>query len=512
MSTQLIPRKEGKDHAIRTGITMGEKKHQAWLLISYILPVTVSILLWYSSPNDLSLLQVGLALLLLALPWHSYLVWKSGARREIPLFAMVSFAYWLYYAFPLFWGDRILMSGSGLHQVLGERWITLSIILATLGVISLYLGMKLRIRDSRMAKSLDISEKKLSWQYIRLLVLIGCFLSFFEIPAYALGEGGRQAIFILQTTVPMVAFIILFQRYLRRLGTDMDKLLILAFVISRFFGGMASGWLGSFVFFMATCGLIYLVHRRKAPKVIVIAGILCVLFFQVGKEDFRTRYWYEEQQGGTLERVSWWIEASLERWTSVGESTSNVTTKDLIYQSLARVSLLSQTANVMSLTPSYVPYQNGKLYSYLFVSFIPRAIWPGKPSVNDANRFYQVAYGLTTEERLEDVSIAVGFLTEGYINFGWFGVVLIPFLVGIFFQYFQKNWLTQDSGLLMSSLGAVLVCTRFITIESQLGQYLGGLLQQIVLTLAAFLPVMTVTSRLERKQQTAKTALQAASA
>ena len=496
----------------RTGMNLADKRRQAWLLISYAIPVSVTAFLWYSSPNTISLLQGGLAFVLLGLPWHSYLVWKSGARREIPLFTMVGSAYWLYYAFPLFWGDRVLVTGGRFQQLLPDSAISLSICMAALGAVSLYLGTKTRIgRSDSTAKSVDISQKTLSWQYVRFLVVAGCFLSFYQIPAYALGEGGRQAIYILQTTIPMVAFVILLQRHLRREGTDMDRLLIVAFIVSRFFGGMASGWLGSFVFFMATCGLIYLVHRRKAPKLIVVAGIVCVLFFQVGKDDFRARYWYEGEQGSTLERVAWWIEASLERWSSAGESTSTVTSRDLVYQSLARVSLLSQTANVVILTPSLVPYQGGKTYSYLFVSFVPRFLWPGKPSVNEANRFYQVAYGLTKEERLEDVSIAVGFLTEGYINFGWFGVIAVPFLIGMMFEYFQKNWLTQDSGLLMTSLGAVLVCTRFITIESQLGQYLGGLIQQIVLTLIAFLPVMTVTGRGDQRQQTRLRALQTSS-
>jgi hypothetical protein len=55
----------------------------------------------------------------------------------------------------------------------------------------------------------------------------------------------------------------------------------------------------------------------------------------------------------------------------------------------------------------------------MFITLIPRFIWPDKPSVNDANQYYQVAYGLTTEENLDGVSIAVGVMTEGFINFGW---------------------------------------------------------------------------------------------
>src|SRR2546430_11574602 len=46
-----------------------------------------------------------------------------------------------------------------------------------------------------------------------------------------------------------------------------------------------------------------------------------------------------------------------------------------------------------------------------------------KPSANDANRFYQMSYGITAEEDLEHSSFGAGLLVESYINFSWFGVV-----------------------------------------------------------------------------------------
>src|SRR5689334_6339996 len=87
--------------------------------------------------------------------------------------------------------------------------------------------------------------------------------------------------------------------------------------------------------------------------------------------------------------------------------------REAVDASLSRLSLLTQTANVLDMTPSTVPYQNGSLYSYMLVTWIPRALWPEKPSVNEANQFYQVAYGLSSEEDVENVSISVGVATEG---------------------------------------------------------------------------------------------------
>jgi hypothetical protein len=126
----------------------------------------------------------------------------------------------------------------------------------------------------------------------------------------------------------------------------------------------------------------------------------------------------------------------------------------------------------------------------MLITLIPRFIWPDKPSVNDANQFYQIAYGLTREEDLNGVSIAVGVLTEGYISFGWLGAMGIMFLLGVFFDFYQNAFLTKQSGIILTALGIVLL-PQFLTIESQLAQYLGGVVQQVILTLLVMLPAMS---------------------
>jgi hypothetical protein len=163
--------------------------------------------------------------------------------------------------------------------------------------------------------------------------------------------------------------------------------------------------------------------------------------------------------------------------------------KELTDATLSRLSLLQQSANVIELTPSRVPYQYGSLYSYIAVTFVPRFFWPDKPSVNDANHWYQVTYELTDPHQLSTVSIAVGTVTESYINFGWFGPVLIIFPLGIFLGSFERIFLHADSGLLFSCLGAVLV-PQLLSIESQMAEYIAGLAQQISLVLLVLIPTL----------------------
>jgi O-antigen polysaccharide polymerase Wzy len=150
--------------------------------------------------------------------------------------------------------------------------------------------------------------------------------------------------------------------------------------------------------------------------------------------------------------------------------------------------LLQQTANVMESTPDRVPYQNGRLYSYVLVTFVPRLFWPDKPSVNDSNRWYQVAYRLTTRENLNGVSIAVGYLPESYINFGWFGPPALMFCLGIVLGLFDRIFLRPSSGLLLNSIGVTLL-PGLLIVDAQLAQYIAGVGQQVAVALIALAPM-----------------------
>jgi hypothetical protein len=148
----------------------------------------------------------------------------------------------------------------------------------------------------------------------------------------------------------------------------------------------------------------------------------------------------------------------------------------------------------MEFTPARVPYQHGRLYSYIAVTFIPRVLWPGKPSVNDANHWYQVSYGLTYRGEISSVSIAVGTVAESYINFGWLGPALIIFPLGIFLGTMQRIFLRADSGLLFTSLGAVLV-PQLLAVESQMAEYVAGLAQQVFVVLLVLIPILKSRGR-----------------
>lgn len=458
-------------------------------------PVLLTAFLAYTSSNNISVMQAGLAFVLCWVPWQAYRSWLRSDRNNIPLFAMLAAMLWLAYAVPLFWAKHEVTGVFG-ARVLSESAITDSMYLAVLSLLCLWVGMKVsRHIDWVPRIKADVSKDPTRLNYLRSVFVIGTLVRVL-VPITALGAGGRQIISNFENTVPVVSFAIFVRYFLQGGLPGIDKLFIAGYAVVALIVGLSSGWLGSFVSVGLICVAIYIYERRKFPVMAALAVVPLILFFQPAKSTFRDRYWKGESSDSPTQRVSFWVQSSWSLWTEAIKSDDSEQIQQLSDSTISRLDLLRQTAHVIELTPSRVPYQYGTLYSYIGVTFIPRFFWPNKPSVNDANRWYQIEYGLTEPNRLSDVSIAVGTVAESYINFGWLGPFLVIFPLGIFLGTFERIFLHADSGLLFSCMGAVLV-PQLLAIEGQMAQYVAGMVQQIGLVLLVLVPTLESRARKE---------------
>jgi hypothetical protein len=468
-------------------------------MVAYLfVPVAIHLVFLRLSTNEISLVQWLLALTLMMFPWVGYLRWRQLKRDALPIVAIISMMYWIYYALALFWGARTPSGVESFNErPVSDEALTSSLMMAVVGVLALWLGLR-----SGLAKKLVIKriprfvETSQAHHYVRTVLIIGSGLGTFERLPYMFGDGFRQIATIVVSLLPVLAFTLLFRAYLRGEASGLDRFLIAAFLVLRFVVGMSSGWLGSFAGIVVICGAMYVIERRKVPGFALALVVLFTLFFQVGKRDFREQYWQARDESSKIERVQFWADRSLEKWKNALSDDSGLELNEAMNASLSRLSLLTPTANVIERTPDEVPFQYGRLYTYMLITWIPRAVWPEKPSMNEANQFYQVAYGLTAEDALDKVAIAVGVLTESYISFGWYGVFGVMFLLGIFFDLYKRMFFSPDSGALMVCLGVALL-PQMIAIESQMAGYLGGILQQVLLTIVVFFPVL----RFDRKSK-----------
>jgi hypothetical protein len=469
-------------------VTPLDTRYRADALIDIAVPACVTAILTWLSSHELSIAQGALAFLLCLLPWKAYRNWIRSDRKNIPLFALLATMFFLAYAVPLFWADHVITGIFG-RRILPESAITDALLLAVLGVVCLGLGTRVAQVFHWFPKiNKDVSTDPSQWTYLRVVFVVGTLVKIF-VPITALGMGGRQFVSSFENTVPVVAFAIFVRHYLRGTLRKADKILIAGYAIVALITGISSGWLGSALSLGMVFIVIYVYERRRFPLAAVLMVLPVILFFQPAKNLFRERYWARESTDTSTERVTYWVENSWRLWTEAITSRDNDKLRDLSNSTLSRFDLLRQTAHVIQFTPSRVPFQYGSLYSYMGVTFIPRYFWPNKPSVNDANRWYQVQYGLTNPQNLSTVSIAVGTVAESYINFGWLGLAIVIFPLGILLGTFERIFLHAEAGVVLSCLGAVLI-PQLLAIESQMAQYVAGLAQQIALILLVLIPTL----------------------
>lgn len=454
------------------------------------LPIFLTTVLVLTTVNEVTALQLAESLVLLLFAWGGYCKWRRQKDCQIPLLAMVTFMFWLYYGLALFWGDRNKVGLYGRGAEFSDSALTWSMLLVVVGATMTWLGASLGIGKTLIPKSVpDIPTDLRKWNYLRLLLMAGIVMGFSEGLPFMFGEGWRQVIYIVQTGIPLTAFTILLGAHFRGESSTLDKVLILTFFLTRSLIGVSSGWLGAFAWLIAICAAVYIRERKRIPRFTIVVIALSVLFFQPGKQAVRERYWYDQTEASKTERIVFWLEESSSRWMNALNDPQGASVKELSSQSLVRLSLLTQTASVIELTPETVPFQYFRLYSYIPISLIPRFVWSDKPIMNEANQFYQVAYGLTPEDQIGNVQITIGFLTESYIGFGWPGIVVIMFAFGVLLDVLQRLLFTKNGGILLNGVGFALL-PRLLGIESQAAVYLTGLIQHVLFVLLVLLPLI----------------------
>src|SRR5438128_2085020 len=72
--------------------------HMIDLVRGLLPPCLVTGLLWITSNNTASLREILLAIALLFIPWISFLRWRRERDYDLPLFALISGMYWLFFA------------------------------------------------------------------------------------------------------------------------------------------------------------------------------------------------------------------------------------------------------------------------------------------------------------------------------------------------------------------------------------------------------------------------------
>jgi hypothetical protein len=431
--------------------------------------------LWAISSQNITLSEFVYAGVLLSISIQAYISWSRARTTRIPVWALVCAAHFVFYGVAIFGALRKSPSAFDHGSDLPDSVLTTAMLVGLVGLLSMGAGRMAAIHlIGRKTFRLPFLETSIRTPArIQTLLLLGTAANVFGAPFF--GTALWNISFIAFSALPLAAFLwLVLVRRFRKLS-ELDFLLAVAFLATRVISGARfNASLSTIVAPLLLMGVADVSLKRKLPWPMITVVACLILFLQPGKATIRHEMSRGQVGVGMTDAVARWVDVSVSGWGDVFEG--RVPLDEQLSATSSRSSLLGMTGLILEKTPETVPYQLGTSYPLLIKNLIPRVLWPEKPSVNVANQFFQVEYGLTERRDLMSVSIACGFEAEGYMNFGWAGIPAVGLLVGFVLGIYELAFFPVGSSLTAIAVGLAML-PGFLMIESQLVQYLGGILQ-----------------------------------
>ncbi len=197
----------------------------------------------------------------------------------------------------------------------------------------------------------------------------------------------------------------------------------------------------------------------------IFAGILFIMFIQIIKMPLRMMV--TQQEDIELENLDEIISGGLEQ-------NSGKETDRKVADVMFRVSQGWVTSNVLEFQREngFQLQQGQHMTIMLKSSVLPRVLAPDKYIVGDRDLFNSY----TGHFIREGTSIALGIVSDAYIDFAWYGIVVL-FLWGLLFSYSVKFYTKWDTRFPLFKLTSVLCYFYAVRADTDTHSALGSLIK-----------------------------------
>lgn len=433
--------------------------------------------LWQVEPVPL---RVHLAAVLVAAVGFTPLArWYAQGSRGIPIFELICLSYVLQFSTPVY---------LRLNQVrILERWTALTwsgvfeaLLLTALGMAVMIAGYcfvknGLFTPDApRLDLPLDPAKRA---GYITFSIVIGATFTLAQAMGLSLFRIGQlQAVLGVLTGHLNLAIVLLaYQVYGRQKAAASAPALALCLALATIVG-LASGMLETAFVPLALVFAVRWHATRKLPAHWLALGIVAFALLNTVKIAYRQQVWSGRTRYSILERVELWTDASFQLAEDIVQGGVWEQGLATIEQTAYRLDLLHKFVWVRQITPDVIPYYGGASYTYFLYGWIPRLVWPDKPSP-DINRRIDIDYQFLYAG--QGATIAIGQLPEAYVNFGVGGIVVVMLIQGLVFGGLE-HWLNGPRSEGGRAIYAALMVFFLNGIGSSASMWFGALIQHIL--------------------------------
>jgi hypothetical protein len=195
-----------------------------------------------------------------------------------------------------------------------------------------------------------------------------------------------------------------------------------------------------FLMLVITAGATSGIGRLSLGKIAGATVVLVVLvgFWQAVKSEYRQAL----NRGTGMQSVTMPL---LERYQFLIGRAEEVTPEEMtvgLVSGIRRLGYIQFFAHSLRHVPRQIPHQSGELWlGAVKHVFMPRFLFPDKPALNESRRTMQFTGQIVADER-RGTSISIGYMGESYIDFGYFGMFVPIFLLGLYYglvySYFSR--------------------------------------------------------------------------
>lgn len=374
----------------------------------------------------------GLGCLLLVLCVWPAMVWVRGGMGHLPLFELYALMHLIYY-----WMPAGKEGGDILTLNQEQR-------LAALGAVSVYLACGQAVYFAMLRAVRRPSTRGWRFWDNQVSAMLGTRLPWACVGIWMFYSFTSQSGFIWQlvpgsamstvralcgTAGMLGIFVLAYKAGQGRLSGLQSAFFVLAVTIGTLIS-FASGYLAVGALFTGNAFFAYMVGGRRLPVVALLLFLSFVSLLNYGKAEMRYRYWaLGESAENIAELYSYWLKASWEQFNLPADRSSAA------ISAFERANLTSVYVALITQTPHPLPYLDGKTYLDSLPLFIPRVIWPERPSLHVVMSELGLRYGIHLDfESSESTMISIGQVGEAWANGGWLCVALVGGFFGLFFS------------------------------------------------------------------------------
>lgn len=367
--------------------------------------------------------------------------WKARRAHNIPMFELICLAYGLQFGLV---GQMLPNSITILSRriLLSEENLLRATLFAALGVASLIAGYDLAKRSALMrgVATLDLPlhrRRVLGFLVAAPILSIGALIL-----RSSIADESQQwsALVGLLSKQLYLAIVLLAYYYFD--PKQRTRLITFLFYSSLAVGlvlGLESGFLEQTAVPFALVVMVFWHQTRKFPFSLVVALLVVFTLLNFVKSSYRKAAWYGNgTETGLSSRVTLWWDSATQGAASLALGEKD-TTEEAGNTLLARFDSLHKFVWVLTKTPRDVPHYGGATYAYLLYGWMPRFVWPDKPTASEGAAYRtDVDYQLVTPDRVGKVNIGIGFLPESFANFGVWGLIFVMAILGACFAFLDR--------------------------------------------------------------------------